>query len=392
MRVLFFCHDFREENLRLMPWRYILEVASGLARNGHDVSLLSVEGERSASSEVEGVTVHRIKAADIFAAGSFTELAATADCLIWSASPQVVLYYRRLQRLNRPVILLFTGPFYSMKDVIIAQSQRIPFRHLVSHYKNALMPLRFTSCLINAPFVKTAVVLSERNARILTVNGVKSSKICVAPPGHAERIASQATNVVAEIRRKYSLPHGKRVLMYLGSLYRIRGVDFLLESYAVARKKSSDTVLLILARTEKHEETAALKRRVAELGISERTIIVHGFLPKESVNEYLMAADAIVIPFIMVPSDMPIGALEAMALGKPVITTDVDGMPEMVRERGMVVKAGDKEGLALAMNTICQNEERYKDLQRNCLQYMAQYPTWQMITERIDRVVQSHGL
>lgn len=390
MRVLFFCYDFRAENLRLMPWRYIMEVAAGLAREGHEVSLLSVEAKRSAMHEVvNDVKVYRIEIEDFLSPGIFSELVAKAECLVWSASPQAVMYYRHLQRLNRPIILLFTGPFYSLKEVILAQVQRIPLRQLLSHYKNALVPLRLTSYLVNASFVKTAVVLSERNAIILSANGAKSDKICVAPPGHAKNNTLPAAHVVSEMRRKYSLPTDKKILMYLGSLYRIRGVDFLLNSYAVGMQRSNDTVLLILARTDNIEETTLLQRRVAELNIAERTIIVHGLLPKEVVNEYLLAADAVVIPFILVPSDMPLGALEAMAQGKPVITTDVDGMTEMVQNRGIVVQPGDRAGLASAMNTICQNEEDYMNLQTNCLKYMAQYPTWSSIIERFVRLVES---
>ncbi|GAM10721.1 mannosylfructose-phosphate synthase [Geobacter sp. OR-1] len=390
MRLLFFCHDFRAKNLRLMPWRYLLEVSSGLAKSGHEVSLLSVEDERTVGGEiVEGVTVYRLTARELFVPGVFTELTAKAECIVWSATPQAVLYYRCLSRLNRPIILLFTGPFYSLKEVLLAQSQHIPFRQLISHYKNVLVPLRFTSYLINAPFVKAAAVLSERNAGLLIANGALPAKICLAPPGHEQSNDMIAPAAVAEMRCKYTLPHDKNILMYLGSLYRIRGVDFLLESYAVACQRSNDTVLLVLARTDNHEETTALSRRVEELRIADRTIIVPGLLPKKSVHEYLMAADAIVIPFILVPSDMPIGALEAMALGKPVITTNVDGMPEMVRNRGIVVRPGDKEGLASAMNSICRHEEHYAGLQKNCLQYMSDYPTWDMITERFAGVVGS---
>jgi phosphatidyl-myo-inositol dimannoside synthase len=390
MRLLFCCHDFRRANLRLMPWRYIHEVARGLVRRGHQVSLVSVESPgASGTDSLDGITVLRLDKKELFSGRSFKELAGTAEVIVWSASPLTALYYSKLKQLERPLLLLYTGPFYTVREIVRAQRSRVPFRQLATHYQHALAPLRLTACLIKARFVKAAVVLSRKNARILGIHGCRDDKVTVIPPGYdGRRRGDLLDRSPAEARERLSLPKGVRILTYLGSLYQMRGVKVLLDAFAEASRRIPDLLLLMLARTEDRTEIDALANRAAKLWITDRTLIIPGFLEKDQVFNYLAASDAVALPFILVPSDMPLGALEAMALGKPVITTEVDGMPEMVAQRGLVVPPGDAPALAQAMCTLSRDKQLYDLLKGSCATYMSHYPTWEEITGKFDAIIQ----
>jgi phosphatidyl-myo-inositol dimannoside synthase len=393
MKLLFCCHDFRSENLRLMPWRYIHEVARGLVRRGHQVSLVSVESPGASGTEsIDGISVCSTDKKGLFSGRTFKELVATAEIIVWSASPLTAFYYGKLKHLDRPLLLLLTGPCYTVREIVQAQRSQVPFRQLATHYRNALAPLRLTACLIRARFVKAAVVLSRKNAGILRKNGCRGDKVTVISPGYDGRRRSDSQGVSpAEARERLSLPKGMRILTYLGSLYQVRGVNVLLEAFSEASRQIPDLLLLILARTGNRVEIDALANRAAKIGIADRTLIIPGYLEKDQVYNYLSASDVVVLPFILVPSDMPLGALEAMALEKPVITTEIDGMPEMVAQRGLVVPPGDAPALAQAICTLSQDEQLYDKLKESCASYMSSYPDWEEVADRFNAIIQGRS-
>ncbi len=54
----------------------------------------------------------------------------------------------------------------------------------------------------------------------------------------------------------------------------------------------------------------------------------------------LSECQVVALSFLLVPSEMPLAVLDVMSLGKPIIGTYLDGIPEMIGDRGIVVKAG----------------------------------------------------
>jgi len=384
MKILFCCHDFKRDNLRLMPWRYLYELSKELAKKGHIVSVLSINKSGLLEKEhIDGINVFPVHHKKLFSEKKAQKLLGDNDIVIWSASPLTCWFYKKLKAINKPLILLFTGPLYTISEIIKAQLHKVPFTQLASHYKNALVPLKLTSHLINADFVRKAVLLSERNANIFRNNGTAERKITVIPPGHDnEELKSFESKSITDLRKSKNLPENRKILTYLGSLYPIRGINVLLEAFRDASKKNNDLTLLILARTDKETEVESLYQRIEALGIRDKTIVISGYLDKGKVNGYIYLSDIIALPFILAPSDMPLGALEAMAMGKPVIATDVDGMPEMVKDRGLVVRAGNRNALAEAMVTLSRGSNLYSSLKANCVSFMSYYPTWEEVTKR----------
>ena len=76
---------------------------------------------------------------------------------------------------------------------------------------------------------------------------------------------------------------------------------------------------------------------------------ITGWISGEQVREEILAARALVLPSFA--EGLPVVIMEAMALRRPVISTFVAGIPELVHpgEHGWLVPAGDVEALASAM-------------------------------------------
>lgn len=118
-------------------------------------------------------------------------------------------------------------------------------------------------------------------------------------------------------------------------------------------QKSLATALEALARVDgvalaiagDGPESGALRRRAAELGVDGRVRFL-GPRPRLAVLELFAAADAAILPSSW--ENFPHTVVEALAVGTPVIASDVGGVRELVRDgdNGLLVPAGD--GLALA--------------------------------------------
>ena len=99
---------------------------------------------------------------------------------------------------------------------------------------------------------------------------------------------------------------------------------------------------------------AALCQQVADLGLGDR-VTVHGALPQSRVREIVAAADVFAAPCVIGGDGnrdgLPTVLLEALALGTPVVSTPVTGIPEVVRheETGLLVPEADPAALADAI-------------------------------------------
>lgn len=144
-------------------------------------------------------------------------------------------------------------------------------------------------------------------------------------------------------------------LVCVGRLTPQKGQLLLVEAFATLVKEGF-TGRLVLAGDG--ELRADVEQRVRELAIEGRVEIT-GWLDEAQVAERLRAARCAVQPSFA--EGLPVVLMEALALGRPVVSTYVAGIPELVRpgENGWLVPAGDVDALAEALRQVAgASEER----------------------------------
>src|SRR4029077_11847997 len=94
------------------------------------------------------------------------------------------------------------------------------------------------------------------------------------------------------------------------------------------------------------DQQAKAVETVNRLGLGDR---VHFQSFRQDVPDVLAAADIFVLPSLW--EGLPIGLLEAMAMGKSVIAQNVDGTREIIRdgENGLLIESGNVESLSQAI-------------------------------------------
>ena len=97
-------------------------------------------------------------------------------------------------------------------------------------------------------------------------------------------------------------------------------------------------------------QRSELEDTIVRLGLRDR-VTLHGWATGSQVREHLTAAHALALP--STAEGLPVVLMEAMALGRPVITTPVAAIPELVNPQcGRLVPVGDAAALAEAIDAV----------------------------------------
>jgi glycosyltransferase involved in cell wall biosynthesis len=137
-------------------------------------------------------------------------------------------------------------------------------------------------------------------------------------------------------------------LVCVGRLCEQKGQLLLLEAAQRLAVAGVDFELVFAGDGEMRSQ---VERLIAEFGLSRRVRIT-GWISGEAVRSEILAARALVLPSFA--EGLPVVLMEAMALRRPVLTTCIAGIPELVRpgENGWLVPAGAVEELTEAMRQV----------------------------------------
>jgi glycosyltransferase involved in cell wall biosynthesis len=104
-----------------------------------------------------------------------------------------------------------------------------------------------------------------------------------------------------------------------------------------------------------------------QVGGLSSAVFITGWLNSEQVKQAILQADALVMASFA--EGLPVVIMESMALGRPVITTAIAGIPELVRDdqEGFLVPAGDRRALADAIKKLLAAESTHlNELAQSC--------------------------
>ncbi len=155
----------------------------------------------------------------------------------------------------------------------------------------------------------------------------------------------------ADLKKKYKLNSKDRLIGTVGRLSKEKGHKYLLEAAKRVIRDFPEVKFLIVGEGEIRIE---LERYAKELGII-ANVIFTGFF--KNLSEVLAAIDLFVIPSLT--ESLPLTVLEAMTAGKPVISTDVGGIPEVVIHEKTGLLVGPKKSMEMAngIMRMLQNNE-----------------------------------
>lgn len=142
------------------------------------------------------------------------------------------------------------------------------------------------------------------------------------------------------------LNHDSRQFVCIGRLTAQKGQLLLLDAIAEVVQSGHSDVRLVLAGDG--EMRSAIEARVAELGIQNQVKIT-GWVTEQQVCDLLLDSRAMILPSFA--EGLPVAIMEAFALGRPVISSTITGIPELVQhqQNGWLVVSGDAQQTAASI-------------------------------------------
>jgi glycosyltransferase involved in cell wall biosynthesis len=192
-----------------------------------------------------------------------------------------------------------------------------------------------------------------------------------------------APGAAHSVRERLGLAPEHIVVGGVGRLIPVKGFEHLVDAHALALVAEPRRRLLLVGDGDLREE---LVSRVAELGVA-KTVVFAGQASRAEIPAYLAAADLVAVPSVRYQGyvdGLPNVALEAMAAGKPLVATDVGGLPDLVRtgENGILVGEGDANALAEAILALSRDPDLRSRLGAAARAEIARERSWQSVGER----------
>lgn len=348
-----------------------------LERLGHEVLRTALRGWQERPISVED-QVEQERTRYLLGAGALPLLAAILKLMM--VSPALVLAAARLawttrRHAERPILVQLIYLFEAARLVLWLRREKI--EHLHAHFGTNSAQVAMLAHAMGGPtfsftahgpeeFDKPAMIaLPEKIKRAAFVVAVSSfgrsqlyrqvsheqwHKIHVVHCGLEKAFHEQAAPAGGSDSRR---------LVCIGRLCEQKGQALLIDAARQLVKRGLKFELILAGDGEMRSD---LEQMIEQYQLGS-TVKITGWISSDRVREEILAARALVLPSFA--EGLPVVLMEAMALRRPVISTFVAGIPELIKpgEHGWLVPAGDVESLATAMEEcLRESTERIDEM------------------------------
>lgn len=265
------------------------------------------------------------------------------DYILNTANPfSWISMARRLNKEKPDILILqwlhpYFAPCYWMITKCLKKIKILYICHnALPHERFPLDQWLTKSTLKNASYI---IAHSESDSDILK-QMLPRVPICVNP--HPTYNFFKITEMGQEEARKIlGLEHDHKVLLFFGLIREYKGLRHLLNAIPIIKKKYPEIKLLVAGDFGKKENEQLYENMIEELDIADNVNIYGGHIPIPEVEKFFAACDMVVLPY---ESATQSGVIQvSYAFHKPVLATDVGGLPDVVKngETGYIVRSKD---------------------------------------------------
>lgn len=320
------------------------ELGKALAKKGHQVHFITYSQPVRLGSFRENIFYHEVAISDypLFEYQPYeTEL---------SSKMVDVVKYEKLDLLHVHYAIPHASAAYMAKQILKSQGIDIPYittlhgTDITLVGKDPSFEPVITFC-INQSDAVTAVSESLKNDTHAHFNTTR--EIHVIPNFIAPNL--KPSNAASEVRRKYALDN-ERILCHVSNFRKVKRVEDVVKVFALVNKKIPSKLIL----AGDGPERSSLERLVRELDLCGKVLFLGNVRDTAHVLE--------ISDLFLLPSETEsfgLAALEAMAVGVPVISSNTGGIPEVNvhGETGFLSNVGDVEDMANNALKIFKDEE-----------------------------------
>jgi len=372
--------------------RVVYNISTELSKRGHDVTVFTTDALDFYSristtykpSIVEGVKVFYLKNINYPLMRSFNI----------KFSPELLIYSNKyLQDFD---IIHFHG-YRTMLNIMVHHFTRkynVPY---VIHAHGSLPKMQIKQSLkwlydtiFGYRFLEDAskvIALSSIEAQQYRRIGVPNEKIAIIPNG-IDLSKYSKLPPIGSFKSKFNIPNEKKIIFYLGRIHKIKGLEFLLRTYAylLKDKKYNDTILIIAGPDEGY-----LKQMVelaSSLGVSD-CVLFPGYLKEDEKNSAYIDSTIVVYPGQYEPFGLV--SIEAAVFSKPILVAKKTPMAKIVERGGfgLTVEYGNVCEFARILGKMLDSYDELKEIGEKGRRFISENFSWNEIVRKLEKVYES---
>jgi glycosyltransferase involved in cell wall biosynthesis len=343
-----------------------------LVDRGHEVHVFTIsESNREFFQTYEGINVHSYRSITGYKSEKISIKILTDpsnyefDIIHIHSGISIPLLagYLLAKRTSKPLVITWHGDSIRVPDQErycgpIAGPATIVYKHVI-HYV-----LQHADAIISVSnkYIERSQFLKPYQKKIKCVpNGINIGEFHPTDP--------------KENTKKSLGLEGKMAVLFLGSLFPIKGPDILLKAIPAIIKEKNNARFVFAGGGDSQQYINVAK----DLGIFDY-VRFPGYLDKNEKIAYLQASDVFVLPSRM--ECFPLVCLEAMASSLPVIASNVGGIPDAIKnnENGLLIPPEDHQALSNSILMLLNDNQLRKDLGEKG-NAMASHYSWTAVAE-----------
>ncbi len=268
---------------------------------------------------------------------------------------------------------------HSSKDSWIASfAARVAYRPMLIRTRHVSIPIRNHPFNIVYKLPHRIITCGEKiRERMIEVNHFPREKVVSIPTGvDVKRFDPE--RVKGNIRKELGIEGDAPLIGSISIIRTEKGYPYLLEAAQEILKVKPKARFLIVGYEPKGD---TLAQEVRKRGLEDK-VIMPGL--REDIPEILASLDLFVLSSLR--EGVPQGVAQALAMKKPVVATDVGGVPELVKDNqtGLLVPPADSEALAKAILELLEDKEKAKRLGENGRRLVEEKFSQESMIERIE--------
>ncbi|KYK21524.1 hypothetical protein AYK21_04710 [Thermoplasmatales archaeon SG8-52-2] len=230
-------------------------------------------------------------------------------------------------------------------------------------------------------FVDAFIVHNKRNLKkFLELYRVDEKLVFIT--NHGSIMPYQKIKNISKIdaRKHLNIPVDKKVILFFGYIWRYKGLDFLLDSLKIVKDKIKNVVLLIAGQPLK--DWREYEKIIVDNNLNEYIHKKLDYISDSEIEYYFSCADLVVLPYKKHPFDTHggVGAL-VLPFKKPMIVTDVGGLPEYVKDDIAISSPENPKELSKKIIAVLNNSSLLKKLSKDS-EELAKELSWDTIADK----------
>lgn len=190
-----------------------------------------------------------------------------------------------------------------------------------------------------------------------------------------------------EFREKFHIQGDRIVILSVGSIIKRKGIDLLIDSFAIIKEKYPDALLILVGPNASRESrlfAETIRERARILNIADNVILT-GLV--DNVDEYMKAGDLYL--FLSRREGFGSTMIEAMSTGLPVVALDIPGITEYIIQHGIdgiIVKEDNPSKIASTAIRLLGDRPLYETISKNAVKTVSKRFSTRSIDQKYQRI------